>query len=64
MDAVYLSPRAEPPTPSINDRDSWRRLLNSLYLHEEDELFRWPQNVRAAVCRGEWDEHKRQPRSA
>jgi hypothetical protein len=28
-------------TPTPGDPDAWRRLLNFLYLHGQDELFRW-----------------------
>jgi hypothetical protein len=35
--------------PPIDDPDAWRRLLNLLYLHKQDELFRWAQTVRKAA---------------
>lgn len=38
------------------DERSWRRLLNVLYLAEEDELFRWLQTVRQLVEENERDE--------
>jgi hypothetical protein len=31
--------RAVPPPPG--DPESWQRLLNVLYLHGQDDLFRW-----------------------
>jgi hypothetical protein len=36
-----------PPPP--DDERMWRRLLNHVYLCEEDELFRWLRSVRQAV---------------
>ena len=39
--------RAAPPPPG--DPDSWRQLLNFLYLHERDDLFRWCRHVREVV---------------
>ena len=38
-----------PPT----DPEMWKRLLNRLYLLEEDDLFRWANEVRAAVIAAE-----------
>ena len=45
MNAKKLRP--VPPLPT--DERCWRRLLNVLYLAEEDELFRWAQLVRQVV---------------
>jgi hypothetical protein len=39
--------RAVVPPPGGSD--AWPRLLNFLYLHEQDELFRWCREVRAAL---------------
>jgi hypothetical protein len=36
------------PSPP-DDEKLWARLLNHLYLCEEDELFRWARRVRAYV---------------
>ena len=36
---------APPPT----DPTAWKALLNFLYLHEQDDLFRWAKEVRAVV---------------
>lgn len=43
------------PTPPIDDEGMCKRLLNRLYLLEEDALFIWAQSVRASVY-GEGDE--------
>ena len=34
----------------IDDPEAWHKLLNTLYIHEEDELFKWAKVVRAVVC--------------
>lgn len=39
-----------PVLPTVDDQDAWRRLLNRLFLWEEDDLFRWAQSVMATVC--------------
>ncbi len=39
--------RLAPPT--ADDPEYWRRLMNHLFLAEEDELFAWLRNVRAVV---------------
>ena len=38
-----------PVPPPIDHEPSWRRLMNLLYLHEQDQLFAWLRGVRAAV---------------
>lgn len=42
-----MSPRLVPPPP--DDPENWIRLLNFLYLHEQDQLFVWLRGVRQAV---------------
>ncbi len=39
--------RLVPPSP--DDPENWKRLMNVLFIHEEDALFRWARSVRAAV---------------
>lgn len=39
--------RLVPPAP--DDAESWKRLMNVLFVHEEDELFVWARGVRAAL---------------
>ena len=41
------SPRPVVPPPT--DRESWKRLMNFLFVHEEDALFRWLRGVRRVV---------------
>lgn len=41
--------RLVPPDPG--DPESWKRLMNLLFVSEQDELFAWAQGVRAAVER-------------
>ena len=38
-------PVVSPPT----DAEHWKRLMNFLFVHEEDALFRWLRGVRRAV---------------
>ena len=40
------SPR---PVPPPTDRANWKKLMNFLYVHEEDALFRWLRGVRRAA---------------
>ena len=40
-----------------DDPYMWKRLLNRLYLYEEDELFRWAKTVRETTC-GEEEKSK------
>ena len=47
--------------PPIDHEPSWRRIMNLLYLHEQDQLFAWLRGVRAA---GEEAEKKGQQRRA
>ena len=35
--------------PPANDPESWIRLMNLLFVSEEDDLFVWARGVRAAV---------------
>lgn len=45
-------------TPPADHDPTWRRLLNVLYLHEEDVLFVWLRDsVRPAVR--EWEKRSR-----
>ncbi len=39
--------RLAPPAP--DDPEAWKRLMNLLFVNEEDELFRWLRSVRAVV---------------
>ncbi len=39
--------RLVPPSP--NDPENWKRLMNVLFIHEEDALFHWARSVRATV---------------
>lgn len=41
---------SESPTPAIDDEIAWRKLLNRLFIYEEDQLFKWAKTVRTAVC--------------
>lgn len=46
-----MTPRTPfPPPRPVTDPEMWKRLLNHLYINEEDELFRWATSVRAAVA--------------
>ncbi len=36
-----------PPPPT--DAEMWKKLLNFLYLHKQDALFKWAKGVQAAV---------------
>ncbi len=46
------SPKEAPGdrVPSVDDPLVWRKLLNALYLHGEDDLFRWVQALRDVGC--------------
>ena len=35
--------------PPPTDPESWKRLMNFLFVHEEDALFRWLRGVRRVV---------------
>ena len=35
--------------PPVDSKHHWRRLMNLVYLAEEDALFRWLRQVRATV---------------
>jgi hypothetical protein len=47
---MTFAPRAEYHGKPIDDWEAWRKLLNVLYIYEDDELFKWAKLVRAAVC--------------
>ncbi len=54
--------QAEPKNQlPIDEPAAWKRLLNVLYLHNEDQLFKWAKDVRAAVC-GEEGNNPTKPR--
>ena len=36
-----------PPAPT--DAENWKKLMNFLFVHEQDQLFVWLRSVRAAV---------------
>lgn len=42
-----MNPRTPdpPPRPAPTDPEMWKRLLNLLYINEEDELFRWTKTL-------------------
>ncbi len=42
-----MSLRLVPPPPT--DAENWKRLMNFVYVHEEDALFEWLREVRAAI---------------
>ncbi len=42
-----MSLRLVPPPP--DSAEMWKRLLNRLYLDEEDELFKWAKATREAI---------------
>jgi len=46
-----MSPRTS--TPPVTDLESWKLLLNRRCLWEEDELFAWAKEVRAAIVASE-----------
>lgn len=46
--------KLRPVPPPADHEPSWRRLMNLVYLLEEDQLFAWLRCVRVAV-----EEHER-----
>jgi hypothetical protein len=42
-------PKLRLAPPPVDSEHHWRRLMNLVYLAEEDALFRWLRQVRATV---------------
>jgi hypothetical protein len=45
--------RLRPLPPPVDSEFMWRKLLNALYVYEQDELFVWVKRVREEIARAE-----------
>ncbi len=42
-----------PTLPPVDSEYHWKKLMNLLFIHEQDALFEWLRAVRAAVEEGQ-----------